>query len=237
MLLSQHIVPVRCPVTQQRIQQACRGRNCKHPAAFCVAALPSIRDRTKLECSYTCPICDRPINANDVCVDGRLTAFLSEHLEAENLLVRERTNSSWAYHVGPRTVARSRCSSQASATQTPCAVDGIDPSSAGSIRRRSHSDVVNSTVEARNGSAISARALSVHRADVRAVSSAKVARSLTGQTIGNLPVSVPVSAKQIRRREQKESKARRTLMQAVHAELIKRALWEDHPHSRGDSLW
>eukprot|EP00966_Prymnesium_polylepis_P013385 309021-Prymnesium_polylepis.1 len=56
------------------------------------------------------------------------------------------------------------------------------------------------------------------------------------ESAAGLPKSLSSAVKSERRRQRKASKARGTLLQAAKKELIKRALWEDHPDTCGDSL-
>lgn len=286
--LVRQVIPVTCPVTRLRITQACRGKNCTHPAAFCATALQSIRVCAPVGAAYRCPLCDSAIPADGVCVDGPLTVFLSQYLDATAISARRISGGAWAYHKASVRVVKNKVrGASRDAFDAECQ---HSPASHDTKYQRSHevepSSSISSVGPATNGeqphwAAVGAAAAAVlewqrprrtvpprptllppdvqlklgssakppstrrtaedarHLVEVPAVGAgqredghSRRARGSTG-----LPSSLALAWKSERRLKRKAHKARAALLEAAHKELIKRALWEDHPELRGESLW
>ena len=86
-----------CPLTQGRLQQACRVAGCTHAQAICATARPAIMvTGTRSEELLRCPLCQQQSSAPLV-VDIPLTLFLSEHPWADSCRVRKASDGSWFY--------------------------------------------------------------------------------------------------------------------------------------------
>ena len=287
--LARQVIPVTCPVTRLRIAQACRGRACTHPAAFCATALPSIRMRAPAE-AYRCPLCDAAIEPGDVCVDGPLTAFLSQYLEVKAISVRQRSNGTWLYQKAPANRNRAQPAAGTAAADAKRQLTQAQPAAGTADAEHSCDAEPSSSEERPHWAALGAAAATVAgwqrpqrpqswaAAPRPALVPPAVQRSLglaapaggarrtatardaleaapprnqreagarqrddeRGASVrGNagLPARLSAACKSERRLERKARTARGALLEAAHKELIKRALWEDHPESRGESLW
>ena len=278
--VGRQLIPITCPVTLICIRQACRGKRCTHPAAFCTTALPSLRVKVNGDDpnrSYQCPLCDDVFSQSEVVVDGALTAFVSEHPDAAGALVRPLAGRLWAYRKAAKLSKpqacgkRKACPDQAGpnnaepSTPHPCAdrASNLHPDK---VQREIKQDPERLSIAPQSlshdlsgfpgashprhrpapppdqGMMDRAREADGEKYHRRVQAPAMPARSGEGGAAGRHTLPVPAPSRHLkpkaeRKAERKVHLARSVLLDAAKKELIKRALWEDHPESAGDCLW
>ena len=226
-------ISIVCPVTHLLIKQACRGRRCAHPQAFCVTALPSlrVRDSTVADSAvrYRCTLCDDEFTQDEVVVDGYLTAFVSANPTAVGALVRPLANGHWAYRCPP--ISSMRPLAPEALSRRPDRLSGPQQPARSEARGSCLQRLTTRRTQERTGPPLHGAAVVARAGAERGVTRSHVAASTTR------PMGDASMCKAERRAKRRALAARSDLLAAARSELIKRALWESHPESAGDCLW
>ncbi|EIM92535.1 uncharacterized protein STEHIDRAFT_136385 [Stereum hirsutum FP-91666 SS1] len=76
---------VKCPLSYMRISTPCRAIQCVHPQCFDALSWYSVNEQTT---TWSCPICEKPVNHEDLIVDGYFDHILkATPEEVEDVMV------------------------------------------------------------------------------------------------------------------------------------------------------
>ena len=241
-LLSERI-PLRCPITQGKIKQACRLLGCTHAAAFDIAAKPAIvilpalssaaaspsaaasssAAASPAEC-YRCPVCGT--EANEFVIDVVLTLFVSANPLAETCRVKHGADGTWQYSRPSNKSGGGSRACSSSNSKGACSIGG-------NANRKSNSNSSrSSSTGSEHRSSRSDGSVDTNFVDSTRVSGSK--RDRVGEASG-CPKALPQEAKHEARWARRERAARAKQLDATKAALIHRALHDDS--STGGALW
>ncbi|GAB5356106.1 hypothetical protein AAMO2058_000262500 [Amorphochlora amoebiformis] len=85
------IIPLSCPLSIDRIQQAARGKNCNHPRCFDLLTFLEYSQQSHV---WQCPVCMKPLPLQEIVIDHAFNEILKE-CDEEDTQVKKRPDGSY----------------------------------------------------------------------------------------------------------------------------------------------